>query len=163
MDYSIFSLNIPNERDTLFIKETELYKHILIAVDLDHGGSCVAKRGLEIAANNQAKVILLNVVEPLPAYVSNNFGGVNIEEELLNEAGNKLSELGKELHIPVANQRVDLGSIRNTILDIRQELSADLIVIGSHGRHGIAGLLGSTVSSVLHHAPCDVLVVKIPE
>ncbi|MGB1202845.1 MAG: universal stress protein [Alloalcanivorax venustensis] len=40
---------------------------------------------------------------------------------------------------------------------------ADLIVLGSHGKHGIRLLLGSTANAVLHRATCDVLAVRIPE
>ena len=38
---------------------------------------------------------------------------------------------------------------------------ADLIVIGSHGRHGVGRMLGSTANGVLHDAPCDVLAVRV--
>ena len=39
--------------------------------------------------------------------------------------------------------------------------ACDLIVVGSHGRHGLALLLGSTANDVLHGAPCDVLAVHL--
>jgi universal stress protein A len=39
----------------------------------------------------------------------------------------------------------------------------DLIVVGSHGRHGLALIFGSTSNSVLHGATCDVLAVRISE
>ena len=42
-----------------------------------------------------------------------------------------------------------------------EKIGADLIVVGSHGRTGISGLLGSTARGVLHGAPCDVLVVRV--
>jgi len=35
------------------------------------------------------------------------------------------------------------------------------IVVGSHGRHGLALLLGSTANDILHGAPCDVLAVRL--
>jgi universal stress protein A len=38
-----------------------------------------------------------------------------------------------------------------------------LIVVGSHGRHGVRLLLGSTANGILHHAKCDVLAVRIKE
>ncbi len=47
------------------------------------------------------------------------------------------------------------------ILGAAREHGADLIVVGSHGRHGLALLLGSTANAVLHGAPCDVLAVRI--
>ncbi|TNF89176.1 MAG: universal stress protein, partial [Gammaproteobacteria bacterium] len=40
---------------------------------------------------------------------------------------------------------------------------ADVIVVGSHGRHGLALLLGSTANGVLHGATCDVLAVRVGE
>ena len=43
-----------------------------------------------------------------------------------------------------------------------EELSADLVVLGTHGRHGLALLLGSTANAVLHGATTDVLAVRLP-
>ena len=56
-----------------------------------------------------------------------------------------------------------LGSTAKEILRIVQEQGLDLIVLGSHGRHGVAMLLGSTANAVLHHAECDLLAVRITE
>jgi universal stress protein A len=41
------------------------------------------------------------------------------------------------------------------------EQNCDVIVVGSHGRHGLALLLGSTANDLLHGAPCDVLAVRL--
>jgi universal stress protein A len=49
------------------------------------------------------------------------------------------------------------------IVRVAEEESADLIIVGSHGRHGLALLLGSTANNVLHHAPCDVMAVRLPD
>ncbi len=40
-------------------------------------------------------------------------------------------------------------------------MDADLIVLGTHGRHGLGLILGSTANGVLHGASCDVLAVRI--
>ena len=42
-----------------------------------------------------------------------------------------------------------------------REHAVDLIVVGSHGRHGLALIFGSTANGVLHGACCDVLAVRI--
>ena len=47
------------------------------------------------------------------------------------------------------------------IVRIAEQEHIDLIVVGSHGRHGLALLLGSTANSVLHHAGCDVMAVRL--
>jgi len=44
---------------------------------------------------------------------------------------------------------------------VADEQGADLIIVGSHGRHGLALLLGSTANGVLHGAACDVLAVRV--
>ena len=44
---------------------------------------------------------------------------------------------------------------------IAEESDVDLIVVGSHGRHGLALILGSTSTSILHGAKCDVLAVRV--
>jgi len=49
------------------------------------------------------------------------------------------------------------------IIKIAEENNVDLIIVGSHGRHGLALLLGSTANGVLHHAKCDVLAVRIKD
>ena len=48
-----------------------------------------------------------------------------------------------------------------TAYRVAEEQSCDLIVVGSHGRHGLALLLGSTANDVLHGAPCDVIAVRL--
>ena len=55
------------------------------------------------------------------------------------------------------------GTTVEKILQERDRLQADLIVLGSHGRHGLALLLGSTANGVLHHAKCDVLAVRLKD
>jgi nucleotide-binding universal stress UspA family protein len=55
------------------------------------------------------------------------------------------------------------GDARSAIVDFAERLPADLVVMGSHGRTGLARLvMGSVASYVISHAPCSVLVVKVP-
>jgi nucleotide-binding universal stress UspA family protein len=61
--------------------------------------------------------------------------------------------------------QVGMGSPERLITDLAGDWGADLIVAGSHGRgFWTRALVGSTSDSLVHHAPCSVLVVrKIPE
>lgn len=54
------------------------------------------------------------------------------------------------------------GSTKHEVLHLAKELNVDLIVTGSHGKHGVALFLGSTATAILHGAECDVLIVKHP-
>jgi nucleotide-binding universal stress UspA family protein len=59
--------------------------------------------------------------------------------------------------------RVVRGDPRVAIVDAARAERVDLVVMGSHGRTGLARLLlGSVASHVVSHSPCSVVVVKIP-
>ncbi|WP_339891630.1 universal stress protein, partial [Neptuniibacter pectenicola] len=63
----------------------------------------------------------------------------------------------------VTTKQVATGQTESEIHRIAKELEIDLIIVGSHGRHGIALLLGSTANGILHGATCDVLAIRIKE
>jgi nucleotide-binding universal stress UspA family protein len=71
-----------------------------------------------------------------------------------------LEEIRKDTKVPLDGQFV-VGEPASTILDIATEGHYDLIAIGNKGRSAINRfLLGSVTSKVVHHAPCNVLLVK---
>ena len=77
-------------------------------------------------------------------------------EELVSRAELQLRDRGFK-----TSAKVLIGDPRETIVEMAKREGADLIVVGSHGRSGIAKLvMGSVASHVVTHAPCDVLVVR---
>jgi universal stress protein A len=84
-----------------------------------------------------------------------------IQEQIHETAKSHLAEFASTLDIATENQYLIFGRPETEIDTLAQQISADLIVVGSHGRHGIALLLGSTANGVLHGAPCDVLAVRV--
>lgn len=76
-------------------------------------------------------------------------------------ARERLDTLCATLGLKDAPQRVEVGSIKTELLRVAKADEADLIVLGSHERHGLALLLGSTEKSILHKAACDVLAVRL--
>ncbi len=140
-----------------------MYKHILLTTDLTDHAKKSADKALKLAKQTGARLTVLHVVEPLPAYAMGYMGSINLEEEMLGQARANLTELGKELGIADADQRIELGSVKACIMKVVEDLNIDLIIIGSHGRHGLEVLLGSTAAAVVHSATCDVLVVRTHE
>ncbi len=135
------------------------YQHILLATDLTATGELTARKARELADKYNAKLSMVHVVESLPGYASGYIGVVDLEEEMKEEAGSKLSDMGKIFQVSETDQYLEMGSPKIMILDLAKELAVNLIVLGSHGRHGLERLLGSTSSSVLHGSLCDVLIV----
>ena len=139
------------------------YKKILVAIDLSEDSTAVVQRGQAIAANNQAELHLIHVIEPLSfAYggdIPMDFSG--IQDEIHQQATQQLLRFAESNDIDGQHQHILLGKPEVEIHSTAKELETDLIVIGSHGRYGLALLMGSTANGVLHGATCDVLAVRV--
>lgn len=143
------------------------YQHILLAADFSEYGENVAQKARFLASKYQAKLSIIHIVDNLPitdaAYGPVIPFDIDLNEELMSAAKKRLNDLGKTLNIPEDRQFLEMGSAKLEIVAIAEEQHVDLIVVGSHGRHGLALLLGSTANGVLHHAKCDVLAVRLQD
>jgi universal stress protein A len=140
-----------------------MYKHILCATDLSDETDYVIKKVRAIRELTNARLSLVHVVEPMPGYSYAYLGIEDIEGQLIEEARNALAKVGATLSVDIKDQWVEVGPTKSKIQSIAEDTGADLIVCGSHGRHGLSLLLGSTANAILHGAKCDVLIVRLPE
>lgn len=140
-----------------------IYHNILLSVDIfAPAADYITERAVHIAKLHKAKLTILHVVEDINAYGNvSGISTIDLEEQLFNEARKVLSELGKKYEIQAAQQIIKTGIPKDIILEQAKLLAADLIISGSHGRHGFSLLLGSTANGILHHAECDVLAIRI--
>jgi universal stress protein A len=153
--------------------KTQDYQRLLLAVDFESESEPVVARAQRLKTVLGARLFLLHVVEHIPPtmdYVPVGYAGdvavpdnLELEEELLAIARRELDALGERLEVPVADRLVRVGPTGRMIDEVAGELGADLVVIGSRGRHGFLGLFGSTARTVLRNLTCDVLCVKINE
>jgi len=139
------------------------YKKLLVAIDLSEESTRVAQRARGVADGGNAELHLIHVIEPLSfAYgvdIPMDFSG--LQDEIQEQATQQLKRFAEENHIATDRQHIVLGRPEVEIHALAEELEADLIVVGSHGRYGLALLLGSTANGVLHGANCDVLAVRV--
>ncbi len=145
----------------------ENYKHILLAVDFYEHCEAVANRAKDLANKFQAKLSIIHVVDSLPITEAG-YGvdipfNMDLTTELMAGAKKRLAILAEKLAVSEERLWLEMGSPKAEIIRIAEENKVDLIVIGSHGRHGLALLLGSTANGVLHHATCDVLAVRLQD
>lgn len=141
------------------------YKKIMLAVDLTEESNAVAAKATALAAINGSDMHIVHVIEPL----SLAYGGdvpmdlSSVQEQIQDQAKSHLRDFGTRLNIDAEHQHLIFGRPESEIHRIAEEQGADLIVVGSHGRHGLALLFGSTANGVLHGASCDVLAVRVGE
>lgn len=139
------------------------YKKILLVVDLTEDSDLVGERAKAIAACYGSHIQLLHVVEYVPVEPMGEtlLPAVQIEEELIGRARQRLKELAVRLKLDDSECFVEAGNIKAEILRVAEEQQVDLIVLGSRERHGLAILLNFTEDTVLHASPCDVLAVRL--
>ncbi|MGE3919833.1 MAG: universal stress protein [Gammaproteobacteria bacterium] len=141
----------------------EHYKHILLAVDLHPDCETTTDHALTLAKEHHAKLSIVHAIEHINVFgLAQAYPTVfELQKEMVQHAQDELAKFKTKFHLEDANMIVEIGSPKIVILEQAQKLGVDLIIVGSHGRHGIGLLLGSTANAVLHHAPCDVLAVRV--
>ena len=139
------------------------YRKILVAIDLSEESEQVAARAQAICDGNECELHLIHVIEPLSfAYgvdIPMDFSG--LQDEIQAQATNQLQQFAEKNNIDHDHQHIVLGRPEVEIHALAEDIGADLIVVGSHGRYGLALLMGSTANGVLHGASCDVLAVRV--
>ncbi len=142
-----------------------IYTRILLALDLSEESDQLADKTTQMAKAFGAELNLIHVVEPL----SFAYGGdvpmdlTTIQEQLDDHARSKLDKYAEKIGYPVNKKIIVTGHTETEIHRAAEELGTDLVIVGSHGRHGLALLLGSTANGVLHGAKCDVLAIRVKE
>ena len=140
-----------------------VYKHVLVAVDLTDEADAVLTKARIIAEANDARLTLVHVVEPLSvAYGSDiPLDLTTLQDEITQQARERIAKLADKINVDKGEQHVVYGRPEREVHRIAEESDIDLVVVGSHGRHGLALILGSTSTSILHGASCDVLAVRV--
>lgn len=146
-----------------------MYKKILVAVDFETDAAVIIAKAARLADVHDADLVLVHVTEPAALSAAmigpDGLGMVTedteLDEQLVEAARERIAELARSAGLEDVELRVDLGLPSATLVRVAEETAADLIVMGHHPRHGLALLFGvGTDSSVLHHAPCDVLALR---
>lgn len=161
-----------------------MFTKILVA--LDHGDTCnvLFERSLQLAQATGSELLFLSVLTPdgggnLPLPDNSGLTSFNLGvHESLWEVYLKSYREYEEAATARLRNFVDRataagvrsefkqlnGDVGRAICDQAFAWSADLVMVGSHGRKGLGEmLLGSVSNYVMHHAPCSVLVVHEPE
>ena len=144
-----------------------LPKRILVPTDLSEGAAQALDYACELARTLDAEVHLLNVVG-VPSLGVPELGvalAATMIDQLVVENQTALDDLVQtRCTARTGPAMVRSGDPREVITRTAEEIGADLIVMGTHGRRGISrALLGSVAETVVRSAPCAVLTVRLKE
>jgi universal stress protein A len=142
-------------------------KRLLVPVDFSDSSAKLLEFAIDFARMHDAEVVLAHVIEPMnyavPRWLPE---PTTLLEEQRKEAATqiaKLQEFARGKRVKCSSE-IHFGVVYEVIADLARQLEADMIVIATHGRTGLAHMIiGSVAERVIHNATCPVLVLRTLE
>lgn len=135
-------------------------QNVVVPVDFSPASANAVRTALELVTQPQ-DVQVVHVTIPPDQYLYGEFPRSVDPENWKRHAEEYLSQFVQAQGLGPVKQSVLIGDPGTCIADFAAKSQADLIVIPSHGYHGLERLLlGSVTERVLRHAPCEVLVLR---
>jgi nucleotide-binding universal stress UspA family protein len=140
-------------------------KRILVALDASPRATLVLDAAVDLARRTGAKVTLYRSVGlppeiPTQLYMSSDG---DLKQLLTDTARKELEVMAHKVPAELLDGvTVEVASPWDGICRAGQTIDADLIMVGSHGYHGLDRILGTTAAKVVNHADRSVLVVRNP-
>ena len=151
-------------------------KKILYATDLSKNSSFAFLYATDMARRHDAKIVMLNAIEPIPAYAAA-YTGVTDElkrkqqEETVEEIKTRLGDFCRKAEAQIGPPCIELvskilvprGHPPEEILNAADKEGCDVIVLGTHGKGFLAHtFLGSVSSAILNRTQKPVFIIPLP-
>ncbi|MEH7331487.1 universal stress protein [Neobacillus drentensis] len=140
------------------------YQNILVAVDGSKEADWAYKKGIEIAKRNNAKLLLVHVID------TRSFALVEAYDTVIGDRAEKLAkdmlenyqQQAMDAGLPEVQYEIDFGSPKVRIpRELARKHKVDLILCGATGMNVVERFfIGSVSEHITRYAPCDVLVVR---
>lgn len=146
-----------------FREKGGVMQKILIAHDGSKSSDKALKKAVELAVSLNASLTVLSVIPEFYLTELSDLDRNRIYEALSIETAEAMEKIRKSLSSKSIDAKtlIRQGDPAEKILETAQKMKVDLVVTGSHGRHGTKKfLLGSISSKIVDHSKCPVLVVK---
>ena len=141
-----------------------MYERILLPTDGSTGTAHVALQAIDLAEQYGATIHGLHVVDTDTTSILSDIGSNDAVLKRRGEKAVSAVEKMAESHDVAVETEVVEGDPAESILSYADEIDADVIVAGTHGRSGVRRhLLGSVAERLVRHAECPVLTVQLPE
>lgn len=137
------------------------YKKILLAINVYENTDLVINSTINFAKNNNISSLeLVTVVDSMSTFSP---AVVDFQYAVEKEAKIALDNIVKNITDIEVNSKIIVGNPATSLVNYAEDKDCDLIVLGSHGTHGLNLVLGSVANAILHKAKCDVLTIRINE
>jgi len=141
-----------------------VFRHLLVPTDFGPSSTRALQMALDLAASLGAELTIAHVIEvPVYAYPGFSVSAIDMLSGIEEAARKSLHDLVESVkgRMPGVKSTLRTGSTAEEILAASGETGADLIVMGTHGRRGVAhALLGSVAERVVQRSMVPVLTVR---
>jgi len=137
------------------------WRHILVTTDFSPASLVAVRYARALATVRNAGLTVLNIIEPF--HVDWKMDTSDLQRDDRAEAAHAMAALASAELCRLPNARTELraGQPAEAISEFARMMQADLLVIATRGRTGLArALMGSVAEQVVRHAPCPVLVIR---
>lgn len=163
---NVLAIRVPGE-DVEVRPAKDKYRHVLAAVDLSDESHQVLDIAQILGDQEHAELNVIHVIKPFhqayagisPATLAD--VGIRFEEEADEQAHAEMRTIAASRGLSQDAMLVRHGAPHLEIQDAVRELGTDILLVGTHGKHGLQLLLGSVANAVIHGITCDVLAVRI--
>lgn len=158
--------NLEEKMAKILASPPPAYRHILVPTDFSPTSYRALARARELVKQYGARLSVIHAVESILYYdefydpIVPTFPQVEADEAIFDAAEQRMTRLAEQLNDPSIHTEVMWGTPKQVILSYAEAQQVDLIVMGTHGHHGLARLLGSTANGVMHNARCDVFTIR---
>jgi nucleotide-binding universal stress UspA family protein len=143
-----------------------MYKRVLVPLDGSPVAESIIPFILDIAGPLDMEVILLRVVEPIPAPAMEVYVDAETADLRTTDAQEYVAAIAAELRDKAVrvDTRVRWGYAADEIVTAARETGADLIAMSTHGRSGLGRVIfGSVAQAVLRQAEAPVFLMRATE
>ncbi|MGO4331809.1 universal stress protein [Cupriavidus sp. 2TAF22] len=141
-----------------------MYKNISVAIDGSHCSDQALEEAIDLAGACGAELEIVHVIDSGYELAEVRVGLVRRGQELLTAAQAKAEANNLHCHVVLVDDVAALGDIANQIRQVVEGSHARLVVIGTHGRHGVTRLLmGSVAEGLAHQCKVPVMLVRAPQ
>jgi len=140
-----------------------MFEHILLAVDIDDDepDGKLTDAAVQACQHYGATLHVLTIVPSVGSRLAASFFPDNFEDSILEATREKLHQYTETLPDDVPIQHiVSSGTIYERILSVADQVSADMIFVGSHRPELSDYLIGPNAARIVRHAKCSVTVIR---
>lgn len=150
-------------RKALTTSPSKTIRRVLVPIDFSEASERALQHAYELAMTYGAEIVVLHAIEEVVLPMAYGVAPKQVDAEAVRpDVESALAELLKK-HVGIEHARAEVrvGYPPQQILEAIEEESADLVVMGTHGREGLNRLLmGSVAERIVRHAACPVLTLQ---